>query len=440
MQKLFCTMTKELDEQSKTDRVSFRTCARLSHTRLQRVRPEHERLSHARPDCERSDHLRPQHVRSPMNKIEMLDLAKSYDGHVNVLAGLNLTIAEGEFFILVGPSGCGKSTLLRIIAGLEEVTGGEIRIDSRRANDMLPKERNLTMVFQGYALYPHLSVRDNILFGLDVKKVPKSERERRLSQAAQMLGLTELLSRKPRELSGGQRQRVALARSVCSHAPLWLMDEPLSNLDARLRAQMRGEIRRLQRALGVTVVYVTHDQVEAMTMGDRIAVLSDGAIRQVGKPLDLYNRPADTFVAGFIGTPQMCMAPARLDEHALLIDDALRIPLPSGTSSLPGGDHWTVGIRPESIHRWEGQAAYACQVKATSVEAMGNETLVSFVAGKEVFTARWQGQPVIQDSTLKVILDPDDMCFFETNTGRLLRPALSTQTSRADETPTGAGE
>lgn len=360
-----------------------------------------------------------------MDKIQMVNLAKSYDGKASVLENVNLSIGEGEFFILVGPSGCGKSTLLRIIAGLEGITGGEIRIDGQRANDMLPKGRNLTMVFQGYALYPHLSVRDNILFGLDVKRVPKEEREKRLGEAAEMLGLSDLLSRKPRELSGGQRQRVALARSVCSQAPLWLMDEPLSNLDAKLRAQMRGEIRRLQRSLGVTVVYVTHDQMEAMTMGDRIAVLSAGVIRQVGKPLNLYNRPSNTFVASFIGTPQMCLASARRDGGALLLNESLRIPLSPRAASLPEGGRWTVGIRPESIRKWAGESADACEVAVTSTEVMGNETHVSFNVGSGVFTARWQGQPSVGDGALKVVMDPDDMCFFDEKSGDLLRPSLS---------------
>lgn len=281
------------------------------------------------------------------------------------------------------------------------------------------------MVFQSYALYPHMSVRDNILFGLDVRGVPKAERESRLAEAAKMLGLTDLLRRKPRELSGGQRQRVALARSVCSRSPICLMDEPLSNLDAKLRAQMRVEIRRIQRDLGLTVVYVTHDQVEAMTMGDRIAVLHQGKIQQVGTPLDLYNRPANTFVAGFIGSPQMGMAKARLDGNSLVLNDALRVPLTAEEAArLPEGSTWTVGIRPESV----GRAAKAdepgrCEVTVDSTEMMGNETHVLFRVGETPFTARWQGQHRVGEGMLAVTLDPDHMHFFDAATGALLRAA-----------------
>ena len=360
-----------------------------------------------------------------MAKIICKDLKKSYDGKTEVLTGINLEIQEGEFFILVGPSGCGKSTLLRIIAGLEGVSAGELIMDGKLANEMLPKERNLTMVFQSYALYPHLSVRDNILFGLDVKKVPKAEQEERLAEAAELLGLTAYLNRKPRALSGGQRQRVALARSVCSRAPLCLMDEPLSNLDAKLRASMRVEIRRLQQRLGLTVIYVTHDQVEAMTMGDRIAVLSAGRIQQLGTPLELYNHPANDFVATFIGTPQMNMAIAEVTPDGLLLNDGLLVPLATG--DLPKftmGSRWKVGFRPEQVYPATETSVHAVDVQVVSSEMMGNETLVFFDVAGALFTARWQGQHRVEEGArLRVTLDPRYAHFFDVATGELVRAA-----------------
>lgn len=361
-----------------------------------------------------------------MAKIECENIVKSFDGTTAVLKDITLSIEENEFFILVGPSGCGKSTLLRIIAGLENVSAGTLRIDGEVANDMLPKDRNLTMVFQNYALYPHMTVHDNILFGLDVRKVPKDEQERRLNEVAEMLGLQDYLKRKPRELSGGQRQRVALARSVCSRAPICLMDEPLSNLDAKLRASMRVEIRRLQRQLGLTVVYVTHDQVEAMTMGDRIAVLSDGIIQQLGTPLDLYNNPANTFVASFIGTPQMNMAAADLVDEGLLLNGSVLLPIDDADrASLPDGGSWIVGIRPEDIAPESSEAHNEIEVTVQSSELMGNETLVMFEIGSTLFTVRWQGQYQIENNAvMRVSLHPDRMHFFDKDSKVLVRAAL----------------
>lgn len=362
-----------------------------------------------------------------MNKIEIHDLYKTYDGKKNILEGISLDVREGEFFILVGPSGCGKSTLLRIIAGLEKISGGTLQIDGKVANNMPPKDRNLSMVFQNYALYPHMTVRDNILFGLDVRKVPKAEQEARLKEAAELLGLTEYLKRKPRELSGGQRQRVALARSVCSHAPICLMDEPLSNLDAKLRGHMRTEIRRLQQQLGLTVIYVTHDQVEAMTMGDRIMVLHDGKVQQTGTPLELYNTPANTFVAGFIGSPQMNLAEAELSGDHLVLNGQLAIPLTAEErANLPLGKHWQIGVRPEQIEYCLSTDTNACAVTLLSTEMMGNETQILFHVGDQTFTARWQGQYLLDNgSSLHVRLSPDSFHFFDAETGTLLRSALA---------------
>ncbi len=226
-------------------------------------------------------------------------------GSVSIIRGIDITAEKGEFVVFVGPSGCGKSTLLRMIAGLEEVSGGDVFIDGTRVTDTEPAKRQVSMVFQSYALFPHMSVRDNIAFGLKMSKVPKAEIEKQVAEAARILQMEPLLDRKPRQLSGGQRQRVAIGRAIVRHPKLFLFDEPLSNLDAELRAQMRVEIARLHRDLGVTMVYVTHDQVEAMTLADRIVVLRSGLVEQVGSPQDLYDRPANTFVAGFIGSPKM---------------------------------------------------------------------------------------------------------------------------------------
>lgn len=329
-----------------------------------------------------------------MNLVEFIDVSKSYDKQKNVLDRINLNIKRGEFFVLVGPSGSGKSTLLRLIAGLEEITGGIIKINGEPVNHLRPKDRNLAMVFQNYALYPHLNVAENILFGLKARKVDKSEQKRRLHEAVELLGLTEFLDRKPKELSGGQRQRVALARAIVSHAPLCLMDEPLSNLDAKLRAQMRIEIRRLQKQLGLTLIYVTHDQVEAMTMGDRIMVLNDGKIQQIGEPISLYNEPANLFVASFIGSPKMNLGRAEFipERNEIIIEGVIAVPvveenLASHVRNLP----LTAGIRPE--HVLPGyEKKHALYLETINVEQLGNETHLSFEVGDEIWTARWPGQ------------------------------------------------
>lgn len=248
--------------------------------------------------------------------IELKDVSKIYiNAEETAVKDVSVHIKKGEFFVLVGPSGCGKSTLLRMIAGLEEISSGDLMINERVANNLEPKDRNLSMVFQNYALYPHLTVEENILFGLKVRKVQKEERQKRLIEAIEMVGLKEYVKMKPGQLSGGQRQRVALARAIVSRAPICLMDEPLSNLDAKLRAQMRIEIREIQQRLGITMIYVTHDQIEAMTMGDRIMVLNKGSIQQVGTPLDIYNEPANEFVASFIGSPSMNINAGEVDKE-----------------------------------------------------------------------------------------------------------------------------
>lgn len=357
-----------------------------------------------------------------MKQVELIDLTKSYDKQQNVLNEISLSIEKGEFFVLVGPSGCGKSTLLRMVAGLEEITGGTLLLNGEEANLLAPKDRNLSMVFQNYALYPHLTVEQNIVFGLNAKRVKKAEQKRRMEEAAEMMGLNELLERKPKELSGGQRQRVALARAVVSEAPLCLMDEPLSNLDAKLRAHMRIEIRRLQRKLGLTMIYVTHDQVEAMTMGDRIMVLNDGIIQQVGSPIDLYNSPANQFVATFIGSPKMNTAKAILnhDLNQIEIGNTLTLSLPDSFVGL--GEQVTAGIRSEHIQYEPLEAKH--QLDVASVEQLGNETLIAFSVGEELWTAKWPGQWAIKTGDrVPVKLESNHFHFFDSITGALLKSA-----------------
>src|SRR5204862_4126214 len=269
-----------------------------------------------------------------MAQVLMKELNKKYD-EVHAVKDVNLHVRDKEFVVLVGPSGCGKSTTLRMVAGLEEITSGEITIGERVVNDLPPKDRDMARVFHNYALYPHMRVYDNMAFGLKMRKFPKPEIQKRVQDAAEILGIQELLKRKPRQLSGGQRQRVAVGRAIVRHPQVFLFDEPLSNLDAKLRVQMRVELKRLHERLETTAIYVTHDQVEAMTLGDRVVVMKDGLVQQVGEPLELYNQPANKFVAGFIGSPAMNFATVTVTEAngSLLAENAgLRIKLPDETA------------------------------------------------------------------------------------------------------------
>ena len=302
-----------------------------------------------------------------MSEIRFVDASKRYRGSVDVIQGLDLHVQEGQFMVLVGPSGCAKSTTLRMIAGLETITSGDLLIGGIRANDLSPAERNISMVFQSYALFPNMTVRENLSFGMKIRKTAPATIRAEVERVASMLGLGDLLERKPRQLSGGQAQRVALGRAMIRRPAAFLFDEPLSNLDAELRVQMRGEISRMQRQLGTTTVYVTHDQVEAMTMGDRIAVMSQGRVMQVGAPIELYERPANTFVAGFIGSPRMNLLPA----GDLLVD---------ADGSLPSvaHEHAMLGIRPEHIAIGEeGTDTLAIgAAKVDRIEDLGHEALV----------------------------------------------------------------
>ncbi len=306
-------------------------------------------------------------------------------GAASVINGVSIAAREGEFVVFVGPSGCGKSTLLRMIAGLEEVTAGDVFIDGARVTELEPAKRKVSMVFQSYALFPHMTVRDNIAFGLKMSKVPRAEIGRQVAEAARILQMEPLLDRKPRQLSGGQRQRVAIGRAIVRHPKLFLFDEPLSNLDAELRAQMRVEIARLHRELGVTMVYVTHDQVEAMTLADRIVVLRAGRVEQVGSPDELYDAPGNTFVAGFIGSPKMNLVAATVtarDGAALtLANPSLAAPLQvaarHGGGAQPGpgiGDTVLLGLRPE--HLMLGDGPNRIELTADLSESLGGSTLV----------------------------------------------------------------
>ena len=282
-----------------------------------------------------------------MAEIALEDVTKRYPDGTEAVKHMNLEIADGEFVILVGPSGCGKTTALRMIAGLEDITEGELRIGDRVVNDLPPRDRDIAMVFQSYALYPHMTVRQNMGFALSLAKVPKQQIAKRVEEAAEILDLTEQLDRKPANLSGGQRQRVAMGRAIVRQPAVFLMDEPLSNLDAKLRVQMRTEVSRLQQRLETTTVYVTHDQVEAMTLGDRVAVMRAGVIQQVGAPQELYEEPVNLFVAGFIGSPAMNFVPARIDGNTIVLP-MVEAPLPEDLRArVDGKQELIAGIRPE---------------------------------------------------------------------------------------------
>jgi sn-glycerol 3-phosphate transport system ATP-binding protein len=320
-----------------------------------------------------------------MSTLTLADLRKSY-ADTPVIHGVDLDVADGEFVVLVGPSGCGKSTLLRMVAGLETVTAGRILIDGRVVNELEPRDRDIAMVFQNYALYPHMTVFQNMAYGLKIRGMAKADIRRRVDEAAAMLGLGALLDRRPAALSGGQRQRVAMGRAIVREPKLFLFDEPLSNLDAKLRVQMRLEIKRLHQRLGVTSLYVTHDQVEAMTLADRLVVMNGGRAEQIGRPLDLYLRPATRFVAGFIGSPAMNFMPAALAADAILVegDRPIRVdPAALGLEGLTGmaGTGAVLGLRPEDLHRPGASALAGAPVlemglEVMAVEPLGADTLI----------------------------------------------------------------
>jgi multiple sugar transport system ATP-binding protein len=360
-----------------------------------------------------------------MAQVLMKDLNKKYD-EVHAVKDVNLNIRDKEFVVLVGPSGCGKSTTLRMVAGLEEITAGEIVIGDRVVNDLPPKDRDIAMVFQNYALYPHMTVYDNMAFGLKMRKFPKAEIAKRVQDAAEILGIQELLKRKPRQLSGGQRQRVAVGRAIVRHPQVFLFDEPLSNLDAKLRVQMRVELKRLHDRLETTAIYVTHDQVEAMTLGDRVVVMKDGWIQQVGEPLELYGRPANRFVAGFIGSPAMNFVDVTIGEGGgtLWAETAgLRLGIPPArTEQLRAykGQRLTLGVRPEDMRVATAADAgpYTFNALVEVVEPLGSEILLDVKVGQSALVARVEPtvRVKIHETVPLTLVDPLRLHFFDTKT------------------------
>ena len=362
-----------------------------------------------------------------MAGVILKDVAKRF-GAVSVIEGLNIEIREHEFMVLVGPSGCGKSTALRMIAGLEAVSEGTITIGNRVVNDVPPKDRDIAMVFQSYALYPHMTVRENLAFGLKMRKVPKAEADRLITEAVQILEINELLDRKPKQLSGGQRQRVALGRAIVRKPAVFLFDEPLSNLDAKLRVQMRGEIMKLQQRLQTTSVYVTHDQVEAMTMGHRIAVMKGGKLQQVGTPLEVYERPANLFVADFIGTPPMNFIEATFgDGGTVLVASGFTLPVPRSAlapAMARVGRRVVAGIRPEALFG-PGKAAPQTAIKLDAVvdivETLGDELIVHGRVGDSVLVFKLDPHRLPEvGAKIEVQLDLDALHLFDGDTEQRL--------------------
>ena len=350
-----------------------------------------------------------------MASVDVRKVRKSY-GHVEVLHGVDIDIQEGEFVILVGPSGCGKSTLLRMIAGLEEISGGEVAIGGKVVNDVAPKLRDIAMVFQSYALYPHMTVEANMGFSLRLAKAPKDEIKRRVGEAAQILGLEKLLDRYPRNLSGGQRQRVAMGRAIVRQPQVFLFDEPLSNLDAKLRVQMRSEIKQLHQRLKTTIVYVTHDQIEAMTMADRIVVMRDGYVEQFGTPLELYATPRNVFVAGFIGSPGMNLIEGRVSSDGqpeFIANGGGRLPLPPGCAVEPGRKV-IYGIRPEHIALDDS----GVDVEVVVVEPTGAETqIICRIGEDDIMVAQREWLTVNAHDRLTIKPDIDKVHLFDAETG-----------------------
>ncbi len=349
-----------------------------------------------------------------MANVNIRNVQKRF-GAVNVIRDISVDIADGEFVVLVGPSGCGKSTLLRMIAGLEEMSDGEIRIGTRDVSNLRARDRDIAMVFQNYALYPHMSVADNMGFALKLKKADASEISERVNKAANILGLEKLLDRYPKQLSGGQRQRVAMGRALVRDPQVFLFDEPLSNLDAKLRVQMRAEIKSLHQRIKTTTIYVTHDQIEAMTMADKIVVLHDGVIEQVGAPLELYDRPANLFVAGFIGSPSMNFIDGRIEEGVFRTQKGLVLPLPENIKSAPPAGELVYGIRPEHIRASQSGIAGRAEI----VEGTGSEIFAKLDCGGEEISCLFRERLAIAyGDTVSISIDPASVHLFDKSTGR----------------------
>jgi len=368
-----------------------------------------------------------------MANVKLKDITKRFEGGVTAVSDFSLDVEDKEFIILVGPSGCGKTTTLRMIAGLEEITEGEIYIEDKLVNDVQPKDRDIAMVFQNYALYPHMTVFDNMAFGLKLRKTPKTEIKRRVYEAAKILEIEHLLDRKPKALSGGQRQRVALGRAIVRNPKVFLMDEPLSNLDAKLRVQMRIEISKLHQRLQTTFIYVTHDQTEAMTMGTRIVVMRDGFIQQVDTPQALYERPQNLFVAGFIGSPQMNFIDVTVekrDDGVYLVFGNHSIKMPEGKAKKLIAEDYIgkeviMGIRPENIHDEdiyiETLRDSLVDAKVEVVEMLGSETLLYLFADEISMTARVNPRTTARaGDIIKVALEPNKIHIFDRDTEKVI--------------------
>jgi multiple sugar transport system ATP-binding protein len=376
-----------------------------------------------------------------MAQVQFIDVEKIFGGTVVAATDINLTIEDEELLVLVGPSGCGKSTVLRMVAGLEQATSGRILFDGTVVNDLPPKERNVAMVFQNYALYPHMSVYNNMAFGLKLRGYPKDETRTRVREAADLLDIAELLDRKPKALSGGQRQRVALGRAIVRKPTVFLFDEPLSNLDAKMRVQMRVEIRKLNLAIKTTMIYVTHDQVEAMTLGDRLAVMNEGRILQVDTPLDLYDHPADTFVGAFIGSPAMNFIDGELTgaETAEIRTPFTTIPVPDRFREAlgrSGGRSVTIGVRPEDIYLDAppgGDRSYhRCDARIEVTESLGNEIIFHLRCNDLPLVAREsterRGTP---GEAVTIHIDLDRVHLFDAASQKTLLPPTTRQQERS---------
>ena len=362
-----------------------------------------------------------------MTEVRYVEATRTYAGtDIPAVDSLNLEIADGELLVLVGPSGSGKSTALRMLAGLEPLDAGAIHIGERDVSNVRPRDRDIAMVFQNYALYAHMSVRGNMGFGLKMARMPKDEIRRRVDEAAAMLGLVDYLKRKPRQLSGGQRQRVAMGRAIVREPAAFLMDEPLSNLDAKLRVEMRGEIIRVQRRIAAPTLYVTHDQTEAMTMGDRVAILRDGILQQLGTPDEIYDNPVNVFVAGFIGSPSMNLITARMDGTSVIFGRTrLEVPAPV-TAARPGlaayaGREIVLGIRPEDFR---SSSEGTVELKVNRVESLGSELMAYLDGGEEGLevTARLErGAQVEEGASARLAVDLDRLYFFDPESGEAIR-------------------
>ncbi len=364
-----------------------------------------------------------------MATVSLKKLVKCY-GNTEIVHGIDLDVADREFIALVGPSGCGKSTTLRMIAGLEEISGGAIEIGGRIVNDLAPRARNISMVFQSYALYPHMTVRENLGFSLKIAGVAEDEKARRVAEASAILGLDALLERRPSQLSGGQRQRVAMGRAIVRDPDVFLFDEPLSNLDAKLRTQMRTEIKKLHAKVRSTVIYVTHDQVEAMTLADRIVIMRDGHIEQVGTPHDVFSRPATRFVAGFIGSPPMNLREATVSGGGLVFAGGEKLPLPRQFGqAVSAGDKVVFGLRPDDLYPtghglFSGEEAdmHRMEMPVTVTEPLGNETLVfSEFDGGDWVSRMLNPRPLKAGERIEMSFDLSQAHLFDAATGRTLR-------------------